>query len=711
VGGRLAPGRPQTHAGSVGRTTPAGVPAGDGLSPAEAGVDSVRVEPGRAERVEPGRAERVVRVVPDVRALRKTFDYTVPAGVSDAVRVGTEVRVALGGRRVGGWVVADDVEAESGVELKPLTAVRGWGPPPAVMALAEWAAWRWAGPVTGFLRSASPPRAVRTVGPASAGWDRSSVAAARPAHLGPSVQPDDAASAAMGGGTTVVRLGPAQDPSGICVAAAGRLEAGGEGGVLILAPSHQMASAVGRTLRAVGVPVAMLPDDWARARAGGCVAVGTRAAAFAPLPRLCAAVVLDAHDEAYHEERAPTWSAWVVAAERARRDGVPCALVSPCPTLDVLAAGTLWTTSRAEERRHWPVVEVVDRRDDDPRTGLFSPRLTHLLRDVAASPGRRAVCVINRTGRVRIVACAACGDLARCEVCGAALELIGGGRQPRRSVPNAANGQPGSGSDPPGSSRPTLHCRRCGAGRPVVCARCGAIRTRAVRIGVTRVREELEALLGIPVAEVWGAPGRRGAAGDRRRARAGPDPGADGLDATRVVVGTEAVLHRVRATDVAVFLEFDSELLAPRLRAGEEALALLARAARLVAGSAASAAPVAGDRAPGRVVVQSRLPRHAVLSAAVSADPGIVARSESEVRAALGLPPFRAMALVSGAAADAYGSALRAAAATGGSADVNGPVDGVWSIRAADHQTLCDLLAAVARPAGRLRVEVDPVRA
>ncbi|MGH7733378.1 MAG: hypothetical protein ACREOE_06670, partial [Gemmatimonadales bacterium] len=143
--------------------------------------------------------------------------------------------------------------------------------------------------------------------------------------------------------------------------------------------------------------------------AGGCVAVGSRAAALAPLPALAAAVVLDAHDEVYHEERAPTWCAWQVVAERARRDGAPCVLVSPCPTLDVLAAGRLVVASRHDERAGWPVVEVVDRRGDDPRAGLYSERLVDLVRWAVDGDGRRVVCVLNRTGRVRLLACAACG--------------------------------------------------------------------------------------------------------------------------------------------------------------------------------------------------------------------------------------------------------------------------------------------------------------
>ena len=92
----------------------------------------------------------------------------------------------------------------------------------------------------------------------------------------------------------------------------------------------------------------------------------------------------------------------------------------------------------------------------------------------------------------------------------------------------------------------------------------------------------------------------------------------------------------------------------------------------------------------------------------MSADPGVLVAAESEVRRALRLPPFSAWALVSGAAAEAYGPALRDAAPE--AVEVSGPVDGTWSVRAPDHDVLCDLLAAVPRPPGRLRVEVDPVR-
>jgi primosomal protein N' (replication factor Y) len=324
------------------------------------------------------------------------------------------------------------------------------------------------------------------------------------------------------------------------------------------------------------------------------------------------------------------------------------------------------------------LVEAVDRREDDPRTGLFSERVVMLVRwaaepvkdsggDPGGGPGRqrRVLCVLNRTGRARLLACTGCRTLARCERCGGALS----------------------------SSEAGLECRRCGLERPHVCSQCGSTRLRVLRTGVSRVREELEALAGTEVVEVSGKPVAK----------------APGIEPdSRVVVGTEAVLHRVEWADAVIFLEFDSELMAPRLRAAEEALALLARAARLVSRSArGSSMALVPPGAP--LVIQTRMPDHPAILSAVHADPALLASEELEVRTTLRLPPVSALARLSGEAADSYGSALAVAAPA--TVDVSGPHAGEWRIVAPDHQTLCDLLAAVPRPGGRLRVEVDPVRA
>src|SRR5688500_18646795 len=113
--------------------------------------------------------DRVVGVLPDVPAIDKVFDYTVPAAMDADVRIGTLVRIALHGRRVGGWVVTDGPSSASdGRALKPLAKVTGWGPPPELVELAAWAAWRWAGRRASLLGTASPPGAVRGLPPVRA---------------------------------------------------------------------------------------------------------------------------------------------------------------------------------------------------------------------------------------------------------------------------------------------------------------------------------------------------------------------------------------------------------------------------------------------------------------------------------------------------------------------------------------------------------------
>jgi primosomal protein N' (replication factor Y) len=314
--------------------------------------------------------------------------------------------------------------------------------------------------------------------------------------------------------------------------------------------------------------------------------------------------------------------------------------------LEALRWGDLLLPDRTTERRGWGVVEVVDRREEDPtKGGLWSDRLVRLAR----GPGR-VVCVLNRKGRARLLACARCGELSRCEVCEASVEQFEGEH---------------------------LRCRRCGTERPMICMACGFGRLKNLRIGVSRAREELEALVGEPVVEVTAAS-------------------EDPLPDARVLVGTEAVLHRVQRADVVAFLDADQELSAPRYRAAEQALSLFALAARLVRGRDGG----------GRVLVQTRMPDHHVLRAVVGADPGPVAESEAVLRNAMRFPPMAAMALVAGAGATEFMTSL----GRPDGIEVLGPDGDRWLVRAADHRTLCDTLGRIPRPPGRLRLEIDPLR-
>lgn len=577
----------------------------------------------------------MARVVPDVTGLDKQFDYIVPAALVSRVQVGSLVRVPLHGRRVGGFVVAlgaPDPAIPLG-KLKAITKVSGIGPGADIHELAQWASIRWAARrVRPFLVAAAPPTMVHRV-PAPR---RSSAPVPDPVHPG--------ARRLLEAGGGVLRLPPTADDLPVVLAACRR------GPVLVVTPAVDAARVLAARLRRAGREVALLPEDWAAARGGVDVVIGSRAAAWGPCEGLAAVVVLDEHDESLQEERTPTWHARDVLIERARRAGVPCLLVSACPSVTALA----WAGDRFErpttvdERAAWPVLEIVDRSREEPwKTSLVTGALIRQLAD----PDKKVVCVLNTPGRSRLIACANCTALQRCESCEAAVAL---------------------------TDESSFVCARCHTVRPVVCQACGATAMKNVKPGVTRLREELEAAARRPVVAVTGDSDE-----------VVPDAG--------VYVGTEAVLHRVRHADVVAFLDIDAELLAPRYRAAEQAMTLLVRGARL-------AGPRAGG---GRLLVQTFVPRHEVLQAALLADPGRLAAHEARTRAELGFPPASALAAMDGNGADEIAASLRAE----GVVEVAGPSQGVYLLRADDWMELGRALDTVPRPPRtRVRIAVDPPR-
>ena len=270
----------------------------------------------------------IARVLPDVSGLDRAFDYLVPDELRATVEVGTIVRVDLHGRRVGGWVIELTDELTSGVSreqlrpivLKPIVKVTGAGPSADLIELAEWASVRWAARrIRPFLVRASPERAVTGL-PQPARTVRGTVGPTSPAT---------STMLAAGGG--VLRLPPRADQMPAVLSAV-QFAAGRGGSLLAVAPSQSQVALLATRLSRAGVTVAVVPHDWARAAAGVDVVLGSRSAAWAPCAGLAAAIVLDEHDEALQDERAPTWHARDVVLERCRRAGVPVVLVSPVPT-------------------------------------------------------------------------------------------------------------------------------------------------------------------------------------------------------------------------------------------------------------------------------------------------------------------------------------------------------------------------------------------
>jgi primosomal protein N' (replication factor Y) len=335
-----------------------------------------------------------------------------------------------------------------------------------------------------------------------------------------------------------------------------------------------------------------------------------------------------------------------VLQERAVRAGVPFVVCSPAPTVEAVvgAGGPSAVEAPAPdiESGGWPRVQVVDRREEPPGSGLLSEALATALHHADGL----AVCVLNLRGRFRLLVCGSCQHLLRW--------------------------------DKPDE-------------RPLVCPECGATKLRVLRSGVTRVREELEALV----------PSARVADVDTATAEV---PDAD------ILIGTEAVLHRAavrrRRPALVAYLDLDQELLAPRYRAAAQAHWLLTRGAQLL-----SARP----RRESLLLLQTRIPDHVVVQSLVRGEPATVAEAEIDYRRMLAYPPFGALAELAGAddALTRTVEALRTGDVLTQSVQVFGPTDGRALVNAPGWDALAAALGRAlpaGRAVGRVRAVVDPPR-
>ncbi|MDE3030319.1 MAG: hypothetical protein KGI65_01720 [Acidobacteriota bacterium] len=533
---------------------------------------------------------RCVRVVTENAALDRAFDYEVPAGM-DPVGAGDRVRVELNHRSLRGWVLG---ETEATRPVKALKKWLGLGPPPELIDLLEWAARRWCAPLSRLLLAASPAGIVRQTprAPASAPLDRAVAAHARALAPG------------------VVLVSPTHDPLGLILHAY-ESTLGRPGSLLVLVPTEAWAQRLRGRLEQRGCAVAQGEGQWDRMRAGWPVVVGARGAALAPTPRLRAAVVVDADDEAFRSQGTPTWDATTVLIERCRRDGADLWLTSVAPSPSLLAHGPVTTWDPVASG--WPRVEVVDRRESDPHDGVLSrPALDAAHHALRGDEAVAVVVVLQRLGHGRLFACRRCGELARCAVCGAAEVL----------------------------SERRLACAEGHEPRENFCRACAATNLKAVRVGVSTLARDVAAQLSQRVDEVTAA--------------------FKGEVTARVVVGTEAVFARVRRCALVVFVDYDQYLLAPRESARRQALIAVAKAGRLV-----------GSRREGRgeVLVQTRRDDE-VIDALRRGDVRAIIDDDAATAKLLGLPPFAARAHVSGEGAGDFVHRLdRAAVRVSATAD------------------------------------------
>lgn len=586
----------------------------------------------------------VARVVPDVTGVDKVFDYLIPSELQEVIGVGDRVRVPLHGRNVPGWVVAIGSTSEGFTEVDE-TKLRS-----VIKRL-------------GFGPSGEIVQLAVWASHRWCGRLRAFFVAASPSTLVATlptaryqrdqvkVAGDAAISlAVIESRSLLVQRGPLKSPVDVLVGAAL------SGPTLVIVPTVVRARLFAASLKRHGFTVAVLPDEWGSAAGGVDVAIGSRTAVFARVPDLRSIVVIDEHDDSLREERTPTWHARDVAIERAKQLNISCVLMSALPSV----AAKAWANDRVlqsgeqEVQSEWPRIQLIDRTLDERwSNSLLSSDFIAELRDHS----RRIVVVLNTKGRARLLACASCKSLARCANCDAAVET-------------GAEGQ--------------FSCPRCFVQRPQVCIKCSSAKFLTLKPGVSKLREEIAQAAGRKVSDVVEV--------------SGSSNDADALDQAKMLfVGTEAALHRVHEADTVVFLDIDQELAAPRYRASEIVGSLLVHAARLVGRS---------DRG-GKVMVQTHSIDSPVLQAMSTLHIDEYLQSVSDMRRFMELPPFGALAQLSGTNIDDAIEELRRNVFV----HVSAGSDGSYLVKAADWQVLADALSEVEASKGvRLKVQVDPAR-
>ncbi|APT90717.1 primosome assembly protein PriA [Corynebacterium sphenisci DSM 44792] len=599
----------------------------------------------------------VARVLPllGLPHLDRAFDYRIPGDLDEAARPGVRVRIRFAGRLVDGILLERAAATEHPGDLQPLKAVISPEVvyPPRLARLVDSLAEYLGGVRSDLIRAAVPGRHARvergrTGEPPS--WEELGPLAGEAPDLGAWSRyawGESFVDATLAGAPARAawQAAPGEDRAArvaelaVAVARAG-------GGALIIVPDARRVARVEAALRElvaarqITVLTAEVGPE-ARYRryldilhGSARLVVGTRSAAFAPLPGLRLAVLLDDGDDNLVDPRAPYAHAREVLVTRSSQEGCALLLGGWARTAEVADlvrrgwAGSLVPETAALAAAAPALSATADSAVDPdaaPRGRL--PAAAYRAATAALRAGAPVLVQVPRRGYQPALACGRCGTPARCPAC------------------NGPLGIPAPG--PEGAAQPPA-CRWCG--HPVArhrCRECGSPRLRATITGSERTAEEL--------GRVFAPHPVRSSAGERilRRVDDGP----------RVVVATPGAEPVAEGGYGAVLLLDTWAMLGRQdLRAAEDALAHWLAAAALARPAAAG----------GAVVVDADAAIPAV-AALLRWDPAGAAAAELADRAVAGFPPATRMAAVDGTA-EAVRRFLGQLALPAG-AEVLGPVD------------------------------------
>ncbi len=388
---------------------------------------------------------------------------------------------------------------------------------------------------------------------------------------------------------------------------------------------------------------------WGETAAGRArIVVGARSALFLPFARLKLIVVDEEHDASYKQEDGFIYQARDLAVARANIEGCAAVLASATPSLE-----SIWNARAGRYRwlrladRHGraglPTLELVDLRAASPPPGRWlSPTLISAMEETLAR-GEQTLLFLNRRGYAPLVLCRVCGE--------------------RMSAPDSDSWL----VEHRYSGRLVCHLTGFSMPKPRACPHCVAKDSlMSVGPGVERVEEETRALFPDARVAVFSSD----TVMDAQAARAMIEAMTDG--AFDIMVATQAAAkgHNFPRLTLVGIVDADLSLRGGDLRAGERTFQLLTQ----VSGRAGR------HERPGRALIQTWAPEHAVMQALASGDRDAFIATEMAEREAAGLPPYGRLAalVVTGldaAVLERIVADIAVAAPNAEGVDVFGPAD------------------------------------
>lgn len=563
--------------------------------------------------VPPAETDPVARVLVDLPLahLDRPFDYAVPATMAETAVPGARVKVRFAGQDVDGYVLARTAGTEHQGRLQPLRRVVSAERvlTPEVGALVAAVAARYAGTRSDVLRLAIPPRHATT---------EKQPTPAAPAFTG---TPEPALLKAYQGGADLIgSLAAGEAPRAVFTVAPGddwapalaeaviATRASGRGALVCLPDRRDVdrleAALVARigpghhaVLTADAGPAKRYGAFLALARGAVRIAIGTRAAAFAPVHDLGLIALWDDGDDLFDEPRAPYPHTREVLLLRAQERGCAAVLAAHARSVEaeyLVRSG--WaqevTVSRVDLRRRLRVSVTGDSDVAIAREAVPGARIPGEVFEVIRAGLESGPVLVQtpRAGYATRLSCDRCRTPAACSVCQGPLRVRSAGAAPE--------------------------CAWCGTAAPGWhCSTCGGRGLRAPVLGDSRTAEELgRAFASVPV--------RSSAAGHVLLTVP---------DKPSIVVSTPGA-EPVAERGYAAVVLLDTWLLLARsdLRAAEEAVRRWSNAVALVR-------PPGPGEPPRAILVGD--PTHPALQAMVRGDVGGFASREIAERQQAHLPP------------------------------------------------------------------------